>query len=163
MRTHDWKFSLVAFLLSLALTGTALMVLSGCGPTVAQIRQQIEDAKKTVETLAEASAQLQEMAENTKDPNIIKAVASAQAALELAKAEIPKLEKALEEADQGAPWWTVIGGLVLPWLPRLASLIPGLGIAAEPIARLVAEMLWRTTATRKQKDDDVQPITIVKA
>jgi hypothetical protein len=79
------------------------------------------------------------------------ALPEALAAITTAKDQLAQLEA---DAAGKVPWWTVAGGLLLTVVPRLlGALIP----PAKPLAELAADLLWKATATRRQKQADTPP------
>jgi hypothetical protein len=138
-----------------------LTVLCGCGPDVEKARQAVAAAKKEVTDLQVQVQSLTELAERTGNENIRTAAIAADQALRLAAAKIPEMEAALKNLEGATPAWKVALGFALPYVPRIALLVPGLaaipgvGGILEALARLVANAAWMTTATKKQKAEDV--------
>jgi outer membrane murein-binding lipoprotein Lpp len=134
------------FIIAAMIVWCALLV--GCGgPTVAQVRENINKTKQTVETLQAAADVLSKTAETSHDPAAIKAAAAALSALDIAKAELPELEAQLKELKDADPAWQKL--LIAGWPVILAALkfIPGVGTAVGP----VAELAWAMLATKEQK------------
>jgi len=149
------------FWAEIALIGIAtwlIIALSGCGgPTVAQVREKIDQAKQTVATLSDAAQKLQGVAEATKDPGMIEAAAAALAALQQAEAAIPALEEQLKNIPEGLPWWSLIVPHLVQYGPNLllaipgVGQIPGIGLLLQIAAERLANGGWKVAATKKQK------------
>jgi len=79
------------------------------------------------------------------------ALPEALAAITAAKGQLAQLEA---DSAGKVPWWSVAGGVLLTLAPRLlGALFP----PAKPLAELAADLLWKATATRRQKQADTPP------
>jgi hypothetical protein len=149
------------------------LLLTGCefgtGVDRTQIQTQLDAAAaKTAQIEAFIVAnqplldQLAKLADETKDPDLIKAAEKMRATVNAAKAVLPTAKAELDAAKQTlaqleadaagkVPWYTVVGGALLWLAPRvIGALVP----PAKPVAEFIAEFAWKTMATRRQKAAD---------
>jgi len=146
----------------LTLIALMALVLFGCsGPDVAAGRAAVNRAKAEVSALQAQVANLTEIAEASNNETIKAAALAAQNALKVAEAKIPEMEAALKNLEDSTPAWKAALLFAIPYVPRAALLIPGVaaipgaGPLLEMLARLVSNAAWLTTATKKQKQEDV--------
>lgn len=149
----------------------AALLLGGCSAGVdrAQVADALASAerqavhlaafvaatKPAVETLSAAAADQANPETAAAARRMLDAYRAAEAALPAALAAIDQAKARLATLDaDGAgkvPWYTVAGGLLLAIVPRvLGALVP----PAKPLAEFFADLLWRATATRRQKAAD---------
>jgi hypothetical protein len=152
-----------------------LLWLSGCSLTssvdVREAQQyadtaeaQLVRARHTVATLQTQLAAAKELADATKNAQAIAAVKVLSDAAEAAAATVPHLEDAsakakealakLKEQGDTAPLWQVLAALALAGLPKALTFVPGIGAAAEPLAKVVSNVGWALMGTRTQKEED---------
>lgn len=125
---------------------------------------QLSNARHTIETLNAQLAAAKDLAETTKSAHAIAAIEALTKAAAAASATLPQLEDAsakakgalakLREQGDTAPLWQVLGSLALLGLPKALSLVPGIGAAAEPLAKIVSNVGWALMGTKSQKSED---------
>jgi hypothetical protein len=133
--------------MKLLIVALAAALLCSCGTNVADVRAQVEQAKVTITTLAEAAAQLNALAESSGDKRVIEMAAAASQALAIAQTQLPEMEAQLAQLEDSAPGWKVALAALWPLLMTGVRMVPGIGGIAAPIANA----LWAITATKKQK------------
>ncbi len=69
----------------------------------------------------------------------------------------------LKQGGDRVPLWVMLGTLALPFVPKLAALIPGAGPVLGPIAGQLANSVWQTLSTSHQKTAEAQTEAKAKA
>lgn len=161
----------------------AALALSGCFLTnhvrlddaKARVAQLEQTLTATTEQLGAIRAQLVEarqIAEKTGSETAVKIVGQLERAAVITEASLPYLQDAvakakatvadIEKNGETAPLWYVLAGFAVQYVPRLATLIPGIGPAAAPLAGAIANGIWQSLATRRQREEDEQAAAAAK-
>lgn len=146
-----------------------LLFLAGCAGVdksrveaqVATLEQRASDLQAFIDRNAPLVIQLRDLAAKTQDPTLMDAAAKVAASVAAAQAALPEVRSAITEtkaqvaaleadASGKVPWWSIAGGVLLTWAPRILAVIPGL----QPLAALWANLHWQTSATKAQKDEE---------
>jgi hypothetical protein len=168
----------------LFLLGVLVLFLSGC---VMDRPVDLADAKAKVQTLEEALdasrtqldhitgllEQAKAVAAQTGSEAAKQVVTQLEHAAAVASASIPQLQEAvgnakrtvtdLEAGGGSAPLWYVLAGFAVQYVPKLATLIPGVGPAFGPIATLIANGLWSVASTKRQREEEERLAAEAKA
>ncbi len=157
--------------LHLAVLLVAALLLGGCSgidkeraaAALAAAETQATHLAAFVTATAPQAEALAAAAADSGNPTAAAAAARILSAYEAARAALPEALAAITTAkhqiaqleSDGAgkvPWWSVAGGLLLTMVPRLVgALVP----PAKPLAEFAADLLWRVTATKRQKSADL--------
>jgi len=96
-------------------------------------------------------------------PRLADALAIAEKQFPQVEAIVKTAHASLDDLKKGngggaVPLWVMLGTLALPWIPKAAALIPGVGPAVAPLAGVIADSLWTTLATNRQKAADAEAL-----
>lgn len=148
-------------LLLLSMTALMALALYGCsGPDVATARAAVERARSEVVEMRKQVDVLQQIAQESGNEKFKAAAIAAENTLKLAEAKLPEMEAALKNLEDSTPGWKAAVIFAIPWIPRVALLIPGVAAvpAAGPIlqwlARIIANSSWALAATKEHKKED---------
>jgi hypothetical protein len=153
-------------LLLVCLLALLCLLFTGCTQgDVARVEAQLTVLQQRGDQLSALIVQTQAALAAAKQAGLTLETARLEGVLTAAQAALPQVQEAITvtrdelakvkaDADGSVPWYAVLLPVVAQVAPRLLTLIPGLGILAEPLAALVANLHWSATATRKQKEDD---------
>lgn len=176
-------------LTSVCLLLVALLLLSGCwvadiatrNVDVEQAKAQLAQAQQALATIQGVVAQMKEQLaqaraafEATKSEHAAKVVATFERAAAAAEAQLPLVQGAVNQAQavvadleknagSSVPLWKVGLAALIPFLPKLLVMIPGVGPALAPFAGAIANGLWSLASTKGQKQDDAAAAAAVVA
>jgi hypothetical protein len=161
----------------------AALSLSGCFLTdtvrlddakakVAQLEEALATTDRQLTAITKQLDEAKRIAKETGSETAIRIAAQLENAAEVTRASLPHLRDAVDKAKatvadiekngETAPLWYVLAGFAVQYVPRLATLIPGIGPAAAPLAGAIANGLWQSLATRRQREEDEQAAAAAK-
>jgi hypothetical protein len=144
----------------LAVSALCLIILSSCGPDVAQARKELQRASEEVTALQSQATELRALADKTGNEQVKAAATALEDALKLAQGKVSQMETTIKNLEDSTPAWKAALMFAIPWIPRVLLLVPGAAAvpAAGPIlqwlARLVANGAWSLSATKEHKAED---------
>ncbi len=141
---------------------------------LAQAQGALVTIQGVVASMKDQLAQARVAFEATKSEQAAKVVAQFERAANAAEAQLPLVKGAVDQAqavvadleknagNSVALWKVALAGLI-PFVPKLIAMIPGVGPALSPFAGLIANAIWHMASTKDQKEDEAVTVAAAEA